>query len=168
MFVPPPSPQSILPTPDLLPLTPRSLDDFVPTCIWTAAEPSIAVVSACLPSLRPLFVRVVWGAARKPKASQDQYFSSSNPRSSTWRSGSKTHDRSFNRLPESAHGAPGEWSNNVAVYGGKGAQGSEVMELSGAKLEEEEEEETPMNRIRAKTTVVLTVSERVDWRDDLF
>lgn len=42
----------------------------------------------------------------------------------------------------------------------------EVMELSGPR--EEDEAETPINRIRAKTTVVLTISDRVDWRDDLF
>lgn len=55
----------------------------------------------------------------------------------------------------------------MAVYGGKGAQGAEeeILELNGPQ---EEEIETPMNRIRAKTTVVLTVSERVDWQDDLF
>lgn len=28
--------------------------------------------------------------------------------------------------------------------------------------------ETPMNRIRVKTTVVLTTSDRINWRDDLF
>ena len=33
---------------------------------------------------------------------------------------------------------------------------------------EEPEQHTPMNRIRAKTTVVLTISERVEWQDDLF
>lgn len=32
----------------------------------------------------------------------------------------------------------------------------------------EEEPETPVGRIRAKTTVILTISERVEWQDDLF
>ncbi|CAF9938329.1 hypothetical protein IMSHALPRED_000764 [Imshaugia aleurites] len=136
--------------------------DYVPVVIWTAAEPSIAVVSACLPSLRPLFVRVIWGGARRPNPT-----SSANHLPSTWRSGSKTHDRSFNRLPESGKGTTGSWTNNVAVYGGKGPQTSEeeVLELDS---HQEEEMQTPLNRIRAKTTVVLTISERVDWKDDLF
>lgn len=41
----------------------------------------------------------------------------------------------------------------------------EILELGSPR---EDEIETPMNRIRAKTTVVLTISERVDWQDDLF
>lgn len=41
----------------------------------------------------------------------------------------------------------------------------EILELGSPR---EDEMETPMNRIRAKTTVVLTISERVDWQDDLF
>ncbi|KAF6225969.1 hypothetical protein HO173_012636 [Letharia columbiana] len=141
--------------------------DFVPTCIWTAAEPSIAVVSACLPSLRPLFVRVVWGRAQRPIVEQDDYFGPSNHITPTWRSGSKAHDRCFNRLPDSGKVTLGSWTNNVAVYGGKGVQETEeeILELGSPR---EDEMETPMNRIRAKTTVVLTISERVDWQDDLF
>ena len=83
---------------------------------------------------------------------------------STWRGGNKTHDRDFSRLPESGTST---WSNNVAVYGGKGVQGDEeeVLEL---KSPQEDGVDTPVNRIRAKTTVTLTISERVDWRDDLF
>ncbi len=140
-------------------------DVFVTACIWTAAEPSIAVASACLPSLRPLFVRLVWGGAQGCSTEQDDYFS--NHLSSTWRSGGKAHDRSFNRLPDSANGTPGSWTNNVAVFGGKFAQGTEeeILEMGSPR---EEEPVTPINRIRAKTTVVLTVSERVDWQDNLF
>ncbi|KAL8784736.1 MAG: hypothetical protein Q9195_008918 [Heterodermia aff. obscurata] len=131
--------------------------DFLPASIWTAAEPSIAVVCACLPSLRPLFVRLFRiPQARVPRSTheQDDYFSDSNKLASSWRNGSTIHhNRSFNRLPE----------HDVAICGGKEVGVGEVLELG-----EEEEVETPVNRIRAKTTVVLTVSERVDWRDDLF
>ena len=54
----------------------------------------------------------------------------------------------------------------MAVYAGKRIQGSEedTVELSSPI----EDVETPMNRIRAKTTVVLTTSDRINWRDDLF
>ena len=59
----------------------------------------------------------------------------------------------------------------MAIYGGKGigkdGVQEEVMEMGGEE-DREEEVETPVNRIRAKTTVVWTVSERVNWRDDLF
>ena len=53
-------------------------------------------------------------------------------------------------------------SNGIRIYGGKGPE-DDVVEM-----ESQEEAETPMNRIRAKTTVVMTVSDRVDWQDDLF
>lgn len=59
------------------------------------------------------------------------------------------------------------WSNNVAVYGGKSVQENEEESLD-LRSPREEDMETPVNRIRAKTTVTLTVSDRVDWRDDLF
>ncbi len=138
---------------------------FVPAAIWTAAETSIAVASACLPSLRPLFVRVVWGGASRPN--RDGSFTSFDRLSLIWRGGSQTRDRNFSRIADRALGTSGSWTNNVAVYGGKAVRGTEedTLELSGPR---EEDIETPINRIRAQTTVVLTVSERVDWRDDLF
>lgn len=57
-------------------------------------------------------------------------------------------------------------SHDVTIYGGKGMEAN-IVELDSPH-EEELEQETPMNPIRAKTTVVLTVSERVEWQDDLF
>ena len=93
----------------------------------------------------------------------NQYFWSADHTAST------SHVRSFNRLPEARHGGiAGAWSNNVnvAVYAGKRSQGVEddTVELSSPTGDVE----TPMNRIRAKTTVVLTTSDRINWRDDLF
>lgn len=56
------------------------------------------------------------------------------------------------------------------MYGGKrgkrrGKVDEEEIELGG---NEEAGSPTPVNRIRAQTTVVLTISERVEWQDDLF
>ena len=130
--------------------------NYVPTAIWSAAEPSIAVVSACLPSLRPLFVRLFWGGAYRPKTPPPP-----NRNVPSWRSksvGGSGTQGSFNRLQElSSDGAKSPWrQNSVAVVGGKGEE------------EYPETDEVPWNRIRAKTEVILTISERVDWRDDLF
>ena len=129
--------------------------------VWTAAEPSIAVVSACLPPLRPLIVRVVWGGAWRSASRKRQYFVSSDKTTSSWRGGTKALDRNFSRLPENGMSI---WANDVAVCGGGRIHGTEeeVLELSSPV------EQTPTNRIRAKTTVTLTVSERVDWKDNLF
>ena len=104
--------------------------------------------------------------AKNPYAEQDGSLNPSSRPTFRWRSGRKTDDRSFNRLPDSGNIKIGSWTNNVAVYGGKSAQGTgeESLELESPR----EELETPMNRIRAKTTVVLTVSQRVDWQKDLF
>ncbi|KAG6999534.1 hypothetical protein G7Y79_00034g069570 [Physcia stellaris] len=140
--------------------------DFLPTLTWTAAEPSIAVVSTCLPSLRPLFVRLFHIKASQPPLGQDDRFSSSSNLASTWRNGSKVYNQSFNRLPVAGKSRPGSVSHDVTIYGGKGMEAN-IVELDGPH-EEELEQETPMNRIRAKTTVVLTVSDRVEWQDDLF
>ena len=142
---------------------PRPIGYYVPVAIWTSAEPSIAVVSACLPSLRPLFVRVIWGGTHGPKAAT---YPSSNSRYAT-NSLHHIDDSSYSRLQEPDL-VPGTapWSkHNVKVYGGRrqGDAESDEVELGGAAPLE-----TPMNRIRMKTTVVLTISERVDFQDDLF
>lgn len=69
----------------------------------------------------------------------------------------------------------------MAVYGGREA-GSDKYDLDGPQGEKYDlnnpqgekydldnpQGETPLNRIRAKTTIVLTISERVDWKDNLF
>ncbi|KAL8888010.1 MAG: hypothetical protein Q9205_002299 [Flavoplaca limonia] len=130
--------------------------NYVPAATWSAAEPSVAVVSACLPSLRPLFVRVIWGGTHRPKPTTP-------PRQSvlSWRSksvGGGGTQGSFNRLQElSSDGTQSPWrQNSVAVMAGKGDE------------EHGENDEVPWNRIRAKTEVVWTISERVDWKEDLF
>lgn len=62
-----------------------------------------------------------------------------------------------------------QWGvNSVTVLGGfararRGGHDGEEVEDEG-----EVEEEVPAGRIRAKTEVVVSISERVDWRDDLF
>lgn len=155
MSVPPPLP---LTHPTYSSLTHKPPGYYVPISIWTAAEPSIAVVSACLPSLRPLFVLVVWGGTHRPKpttASTSRYGRNKSP---YYGDGG-----SFNRLQESEPKS----GHNVNVYGGRGAE-SDEFELGGRGGGEEARLETPMNRIRAKTTVVLTISERVEFQDDLF
>lgn len=141
---------------------------YVPIAIWTSAEPSIAVVSACLPSLRPLFVRVVWGGTHRPKPNPSYPSSASRYGPNSSRK-SPYGDGSFNRLQESDRSGNygSQWTNhNVNVYGGRrpGDAESDEFELGNNQAYLE----TPMNRIRAKTTVVLTISERVEFQDDLF
>ncbi|KAL8937085.1 MAG: hypothetical protein Q9216_004600 [Gyalolechia sp. 2 TL-2023] len=148
--------------------------NYVPAACWTAAEPSIAVVSACLPSLRPLFARLIW--RRREKQSPNHRHSLTSWRSAKKQVRSGSTQGSFNRLNEfSSHedgGGKAPWkSNSVAVFGGvKGKRGSGGgREREDVELDDQgSEADVPLGRIRAKTEVVLTVSDRVDWRDDLF
>lgn len=139
--------------------------NYVPAAIWSAAEPSIAVVCACLPSLRPLFVHLIWKNSKAAPASKHRSISS-------WRSpktGPGSTQGSFNRLQEfysTDEGAKWAWRNNsVTVLGGRPRRGGSA----GHDAEEgDSEQDVPLGRIRAKTQVVVSISERVDWRDDLF
>ncbi|KAI4204796.1 MAG: hypothetical protein LQ350_000862 [Teloschistes chrysophthalmus] len=146
--------------------------NYVPAAVWSSAEPSVAVVSACLPSLRPLFVRIVWGGSHRPGPKPIQSTTHRSRSMPSWRHNDSKNgnEGSFNRLQEMSSGDGGPRSpwrtNSVTVFGGKGkggGDGDEEIELTGG-----EEGEVPLGRIRAKTEVVLTISERVDWRDDLF
>ncbi|CAF9907800.1 hypothetical protein IMSHALPRED_006500 [Imshaugia aleurites] len=135
--------------------------NYVSPAIWTAAEPSVAVVSACLPSLRPLFVRIVWGQAYRP--TMGSHSSNKGKYSSSWRGGlpSKGANGSFDRLPDTGSGSSSKtpWRNNVDVHGGQDTASDEI-ELGGPR------EILPARGIRVKTTV--TVTERLDWQDKLF
>ena len=141
--------------------------NYVPAAIWSAAEPSIGVVSACLPSLRPLFARIIWGPAYRP----NQLSRSSNRSyTSSWLSNNKEADTdrsgSFNRLKESDGGMGAKpWMHNVAVTGGRmDNAGREEYALRGG--DRRSHYDVPSKGIRVRTTV--TVTERVDWQDDLF
>ena len=141
--------------------------NYVDASIWSAAEPSIGVVSASLPSLRPLFARLIWGRKYQPR-----HLPHASDRSLTtsWRSGNKDagiyDGGSFDQLRETDGGVGGRpWVHNVAVTGGKiGVEGSEEYRLGSG--DSGSHYEVPDKGIRVRTTV--TVTERVDWQDDLF
>ncbi|KAM0794797.1 hypothetical protein BDR22DRAFT_670235 [Usnea florida] len=141
--------------------------NYVSFAIWSAADPAVTVVSACLPSLRPLFVHISRARTHRSHLPPTSRHGGPSLRKSYG-------DGSFNRLQErslpSGH-ADSPWTNHdVAVYGGRqpGDAASDEIELGGGGGEDETRFETPVNRIRAKTTVVLTISDRVDYQDDLF
>ena len=148
----------------LIQQTNYNTDDLNSEAIWTAAEPSIAVVCACLPSLRPLFVRLLPSHAYRPRTIRDSV--SRQDLTSSWRSDKIKSFRgsSLEKSRESSgiQGKPWPWrANQVTVFGGR-ELGVEDCEL------EDNASVVPENRIRAKTTVVLTISDRIEWQDDLF
>ncbi|KAL9063138.1 MAG: hypothetical protein Q9161_009620 [Pseudevernia consocians] len=119
----------------------ESLGSFVHPAIWTAAEPSIGVVSACIPSLRPLFTKLIWGRSYRPAMLSGSHSGSS---------------RRFERLDDSFNG--NKWTNNVVIKRDDDEE-YEIGERGGKSF-------VPENGIRVRTTV--TVTEGVDWQDDLF
>lgn len=79
-------------------------------------------------------------------------------------------DGFFNRLPEpsdrpGSDESPWKTNHNASAYGG-GQSGDE--DGDDVELGDQGHVETPINRIRAKTTVVLTISDRVEYQDNLF
>ena len=127
----------------------------------------MGVVSACLPSLRPLFKMIFSGTYKGPaflsrttgKSAQD-YSSGTNLSKHLW---SRHRDdgrdlSSFTRLEEQAMNEPEPaWGHNVHVDGGRNEDKIGLSELP-----------TPMRQIRVKTEVTLISSQRVEYRDQLY
>jgi hypothetical protein len=143
--------------------------NYVNAGIWTATEPTMGVVSACLPSLRPLFKRLVsntykgpyFGSSRNKSA---QNYGSGNSSRYMW-SSNKGEDgdlRSFTRLEERPDETSTAWGHTIHVHGGRNKRGSPEDQVSL------EEMQTPSRRIKVKTEVTLTSTERLEYRDQLF
>ncbi|KAL8677063.1 MAG: hypothetical protein Q9224_007225, partial [Gallowayella concinna] len=136
--------------------------NFINGGIWAETEPSVAVICACLPSLRPLFTVA---AGFKSKLSSQSNQSQKSSRWLMWGGsgnggGSKgSNSSSFSRMGEFSEELDMPLGHAVDVYGGRvegdGEQGTPSMEL-------------PERGIRVKTEVVLVSSERLDYRDRLF
>ncbi|KAL8798381.1 MAG: hypothetical protein Q9182_006703 [Xanthomendoza sp. 2 TL-2023] len=134
--------------------------NFINGGIWAETEPSVAVICACLPSLRPLFTVA---ASFKSKLSSQSTQSQKSSRWLMWggsgHSGSKeSNSSSFSRMGEFSEELDMPLGHAVDVYGGRGEanrDGTTSMEV-------------PERGIRVKTEVVLVSSERLDYRDRLF
>ena len=131
--------------------------------MWTAAESSVTVVGACLPSIRPLVARVVRAGSRNANIRAP---SSHVSLTSSWRNGKgkDSFDGSFNRLPDASTGSWG-WPHSmaVAVHGGRRA-GEEEYEIGDSTSQPT----LPLKGIMVKTDVVQTIHERLNYHDELF
>ena len=139
----------------------ETLGSFVTPAVWTTAESSITVVNACLPSLRPLFARVIWRKSYRAGAG-----SQPNQRTltATWWNGNNgsSDGAAFKQLRD----ATSEWgrSKNIAVsvHGGR-AVGGEEHDIGDT----DSQPGTPLKGIMVKTTVVQEISERLNYHDEL-
>ncbi|KAI4251343.1 MAG: hypothetical protein LQ352_004909 [Teloschistes flavicans] len=141
--------------------------NYINSGIWTNIEPSIAVICACLPSLRPLVSILSHGWQRIPdlKSKLSSTSNSSrlgvNKKRIARRSGGQGYLRGTRRDE-----SDGMFSRLEEMEGG-GAIGHEVRVLGGDK-EGDGREGVPERGIQVKTEVVLVSSERVDYLDRLF
>ena len=134
--------------------------------IWTAVEPSIGVVSACLPSLRPLVTMLFSGTYKGPKFGTTKqsglaYSSGTNFSKSKWgRSKDDGQDlSSFTRLEEQPiiNEPEPTWGHNVHVDGPRRGDKISLEEMG-----------SPSRHIRVKTEVTLISTSRLEYKDQLF
>ncbi|KAL9599289.1 MAG: hypothetical protein Q9219_003916 [cf. Caloplaca sp. 3 TL-2023] len=128
--------------------------NYVNAGIWAETEPAVAVICACLPSLRPLCPIVSRALGIDPICK----LSISNPNSDSnkWLKVQAPNDNDdFNRL-DYLDDLGRIYGHNVAVHGGR--EGKVVLDMEGV----------PKRGIKVETEVVLVSSERLDYRDRLF
>lgn len=103
-----------------------NIGNYVNAGIWTTTEPTMGVVSACLPSLRPLLKRLISNTYHDPtsngtgsKGAQD-YGSRISSRYMWSRNKDEDSDlRNFTRLEETGVESSTPWGHNVHVHGGE-------------------------------------------------
>lgn len=134
--------------------------NFVNAAIWTATEPCMSVVSACLPSLRPLVTLLVSGSPRGPPVKSTRSSTSSRL---MWRGSNANEDGTFTRLEEPANELNPRWGHSVSVSGGRNNRNGSAGDNISM-----EDMNVPPNGINVTTEVVLVTSDRLDYHDRLY
>lgn len=139
----------------------------------------MGVISACIPSLRPLISLLMRGTTRAVGASRTTRTGSAAVKSSAqngssvasrtvWRSpriGEDAREGYFERLedPLDVQGSPRpQWGHETRVRGGRVRGRGAVDEISL------EEMNTPAGGIRVKDEVVITTSDWLEYKDKVF
>ncbi|KAL8905143.1 MAG: hypothetical protein Q9207_002802 [Kuettlingeria erythrocarpa] len=143
--------------------------NYVNSAIWTAAEPCMGVVSACLPSLRPLVTLRLKGTAPsvRNRSTTDRIDSCDS---------SKTLGRNLIKSRENSEGRGrysqrlddrfakhSRWHRDVIVRGGKDIErGSSGEDVSLQEMD------VPAGQIRVKEEVVITSTDWLEYQDRVF
>ncbi|KAG6986724.1 hypothetical protein G7Y79_00073g098230 [Physcia stellaris] len=103
--------------------------NFINAGIWSALEPNMAVVCACIPSLRPLATIVTQGVFQHPllKSTLKTTTSGSSSKRIWAASRSKLSEGTFSHLEEADDMRP--FGHGVSVYGGSNQPDGENVEL---------------------------------------
>ena len=151
--------------------TNKTLGNYINASIWNTTDTTMGVVSACIPSLRPLFKRLVSDTYHGPdfkgsRTKGDQDYGSNASSRFIW-SPSKganvdSRPRDFSRLRDMGTGPDANWGFDVHVHGGRGRHAGYEDEMDMEAME------TPQRRIMVKTEVTLISSARMDYMDQLF
>ena len=125
----------------------------------------MGVVSACLPSLRPLFKQLIHGTYHGPnfrsRSGKEQGFSvaasSKDVKIDAKHAADELRSLSCKEGQEADHDEL--WGHNVYIHGGRSLNASVVGD---------DENQLPKERIKVKTEVTLISTERLEYRDQLF
>ena len=139
--------------------------NYVNAAIWSAAEPAMGVIAACIPSFRPLLT-YLWKGTTKVStlgSKTAQATTSSTSSRMMWsKLGKDDTDRPgrFSRLEE---GHPGRWGHDTNIHGGRETGlGSDEENISL-----EEINAGSHGGIKVKNEVVITV-QPWEYKDKLF
>lgn len=125
----------------------------------------MGVVSACLPSLRPLFKQIIHGTYHGPsfrsRSGKEQGFSvaasSKDVISDARHAADELRSLSCKEGQEAAY--EDFWGHNVYIHGGRKLNPRAVGD---------DENQLPKKRIKVRTEVTLISTERLEYRDQLF
>lgn len=116
----------------------------------------MAVVCACIPSLRPLFNVVGRGFSHAPMVRGRVSSTGGVSTKRVWGSGVRHSDGNFSQLDEADDLRP--FGHGVSVHGGRAHAGQS----------EEEAIDLPQKGISVKTEITLVTTDRLDYNDRLF
>ena len=140
---------------------------YVNSAIWSAAEPAMGVIAACLPPLRPLASLICHGSHRGPsldcssaKNTQTGTNSSSKTLWTPPRGDMEDADRggAFTRSIEAGAGV---WGHNTNINGGMRPKRDGLDDVSLEELN------PGAGVIRVKNEVLIT-TEKWDYKDSLY
>ena len=150
--------------------------------IWSAVEPCVGVIGACILSLRPLIALLLghsFAAKSKPANSSvhsSSFFSKNRNEDEDLTPISPLHDHELSSSSNHHHHhndarGPYPWrSHDATISGGtpKNTRKDAGSKRIGQNLEYEELDTPPSSGIRVRTEVILSRSERLDYNDRLF
>ena len=138
-------------------MTYMKLGNYVNSGIWSALEPNMAVVCACIPSLRPLFTIFTQGVFKQPLVRGTVGPMNgllSRPAWVSWKE--KSSNSAFSHLGELDDLQP--LGHGAFVH-----QGRQVEELESGKPTS-----LPQQGINVVTEIEVSTTDRLDYNDRLY